>query len=57
MLSVPVTPGCVDFGGCVAPLRWCQHDDPLQSTAGDPWPCFGSAAILELLAAYVGGGP
>jgi len=52
-----VNPGCVDFDACAAPLRWCQHDDPIQSTAGDPWPCFASAAIFEFFAPYLGGAP
>jgi hypothetical protein len=42
-----VNPGCVDFDDCAAPLRWCQTDDPIQSSAGDLWPCFSSAAIFE----------
>ena len=48
--NAAVNPGCVDFDGCSAPLRWCQHDDPIGLTTGDPWPCFAGAAILEFFA-------
>ncbi len=42
-----IHPGCVDFAECSADLRWCQHDDPSQAQAGDPWPCFASSAIRQ----------
>ena len=55
--NAAVNPGCVDFEGCSAPLRWCQHDDPIGLTTGDPWPCFASAAILEFFAPYLRSAP
>lgn len=48
--GAPPNPGCVDFDDCAAPLRWCQTDDPVQSSAGDQWPCFAGAAIHEFFA-------
>src|SRR6266540_443680 len=36
-----LTPGCVDFDSCSAPLRWCQHNGT--DHGEDPWPCFASA--------------
>jgi hypothetical protein len=48
-----VTPGCVDFDGCSAPLRWCHHNENV--TVGDPWPCFATAAIYQFFEPYLGG--
>jgi hypothetical protein len=49
-----VNPGCVDYEGCTAPLRFCQHDDPSQSGTGDLWPCFGTDAIYQFFEAELG---
>ncbi len=43
--GVLIQPGCVDVDGCAAPLRFCHHDSPNGVGSGDPWPCFGTAAI------------
>jgi len=49
-----VDPNCVDFEDCVAPLRWCQPDDPALLAGGyDPWPCFANAAIDQFFAPYL----
>jgi hypothetical protein len=44
-MGTSVEPGCVDFQGCAEPLRFCHHDSP--DRPGDPFPCFGSRAIVE----------
>ena len=51
--SPSVTPGCVDFDACSAPLRWCHHNENV--TVGDPWPCFATAAIYQFFEPYLGG--
>jgi len=48
--GMTVNPGCSDVQGCAAPLRFCHHDSPDEQ--GDPWPCFGSAAIAEFFEDY-----
>jgi hypothetical protein len=40
-----VTPVCVDFEGCVEPLRHCAHDDPILNNSG--WPCFAYVQMYE----------
>ena len=39
-----VDPGCVDVGGCAAPLRFCHYDGPAEE---DVWPCFATAAVSQ----------
>ena len=52
--SIPlVNPSCVDFDECSAPLRWCHHNE--NTTVGDPWPCFATAAIYQFFEPYLGG--
>gem|GEM_PF-3489671 len=46
-----VTPGCVDFDDCAAPLRFCHHDTTYQS--GDIWPCFGAQAVYDFFDPYL----
>jgi hypothetical protein len=45
--SMPVSPGCVDYQGCSAPLRFCHHDDLSGQSGGDPWTCMATPAILD----------
>ena len=41
------SPGCVDFSGCAAKTRWCNHNDPNYGTTNHGIPCFGVRAIYD----------
>lgn len=45
--NTTVMPACVDYEGCSEPLRFCSHNDPIQTNSG--WPCFGADAVYEFL--------
>jgi hypothetical protein len=49
--GMTVIPGCVDYAGCAEPFRFCHHDSPDQ--VGDPWPCFGTRAILQFFEPFL----
>ena len=40
-------PGCVEFSGCSAKTRWCNHNDPNYGTSNHGIPCFGVRAIYD----------
>lgn len=40
-------PGCVEFSGCSAKTRWCNHNDPNYGTTNHGIPCFGVKAIYD----------
>jgi hypothetical protein len=52
--SETVDPGCVDFVGCVAPLRFCRHDDPAGFSTNSGWPCFASDLMYAFFEAQRG---
>jgi polyhydroxybutyrate depolymerase len=39
--------GCVEFSGCSAKTRWCNHNDPQYGTSNHGIPCFGVRAIYD----------
>jgi polyhydroxybutyrate depolymerase len=39
--------GCVEFSGCSAKTRWCNHNDPNYGTSNHGIPCFGVRAIYD----------
>jgi len=43
----PFDDGCVEFSGCAAPTRWCNHNDPQYGTSNHGIPCFGVRAIYD----------
>ncbi len=43
----PFNHGCVEFSGCAAPTRWCNHNDPQYGTSNHGIPCFGVRAIYD----------
>ena len=43
----PFSPGCVEFSGCSAKTRWCNHNDPNYGTTNHGIPCFGVRAIYD----------
>lgn len=43
----PFNPGCVEFSGCSAKTRWCNHNDPNYGTSNHGIPCFGVRAIYD----------
>lgn len=43
----PFNPGCVEFSGCSAKTRWCNHNDPQYGTTNHGIPCFGKRAIYD----------
>ncbi len=43
----PFSPGCVEFSGCAAKTRWCNHNDPNYGTTNHGIPCFGVRAIYD----------
>jgi hypothetical protein len=48
-----VTPGCVDYQGCMVPTTWCSHNDNgYNATDGNMhgWPCFASRAMAQFFA-------
>jgi poly(3-hydroxybutyrate) depolymerase len=45
-----VTPGCIAYQGCSAPLVWCSHNDnSYNATDGNMhgWPCFATKLIYD----------
>jgi hypothetical protein len=40
-------PACVEFSGCSATTRWCNHNDPNYGTSNHGIPCFGVRAIYD----------
>jgi polyhydroxybutyrate depolymerase len=45
--GMPFNDGCVEFSGCAAPTRWCNHNDPNYGTSNHGIPCFGVRAIYD----------
>jgi hypothetical protein len=43
----PFNDGCVEFSGCSAKTRWCNHNDPQYGTSNHGIPCFGVRAIYD----------
>jgi len=43
----PFNDGCVEFQGCSAPTKWCNHNDPQYGTSNHGIPCFGVRAIYD----------
>jgi hypothetical protein len=43
----PFNDGCVEFNGCSAKTRWCNHNDPNYGTTNHGIPCFGVRAIYD----------
>ncbi|RYZ05388.1 MAG: hypothetical protein EOO73_20415 [Myxococcales bacterium] len=43
----PFDDGCVEFSGCKAETRWCNHNDPNYGTTNHGIPCFGVRAIYD----------
>lgn len=43
----PFSAGCVEFSGCSAKTRWCNHNDPNYGTSNHGIPCFGVRAIYD----------
>lgn len=43
----PFDDGCVEFSGCSAKTRWCNHNDPNYGTSNHGIPCFGVRAIYD----------
>jgi len=43
----PFNDGCVEFQGCSAPTKWCNHNDPQYGTSNHGIPCFGVRAIFD----------
>jgi polyhydroxybutyrate depolymerase len=43
----PFSAGCVEFTGCSAKTRWCNHNDPNYGTSNHGIPCFGVRAIYD----------
>jgi predicted esterase len=43
----PFNAGCVEFSGCSAKTRWCNHNDPNYGTSNHGIPCFGVRAIYD----------
>jgi len=43
--------GCVEFSGCSAKTRWCNHNDPNYGTTNHGIPCFGVRAIYDFFEA------
>jgi polyhydroxybutyrate depolymerase len=43
----PFDDGCVEFTGCSAKTRWCNHNDPQYGTSNHGIPCFGVRAIYD----------
>jgi hypothetical protein len=39
--------GCVEYSGCSAKTRWCNHNDPQYGTSNHGIPCFGVRAIFD----------
>lgn len=46
----PITPGCVEYESCAAPLRFCVHDDPIQANSG--WACIANDELLSFFDAH-----
>ena len=45
--GMPFNDGCVEFSGCSAKTRWCNHNDPQYGTSNHGIPCFGVRAIYD----------
>jgi hypothetical protein len=45
-----ITPGCVEYEGCTAPLRFCVHDDTIQGNSG--WACISTDEMLSFFDAH-----
>jgi hypothetical protein len=43
----PFNDGCVEYSGCAAKTRWCNHNDPQYGTSNHGIPCFGVRAIYD----------
>jgi hypothetical protein len=43
----PFSDGCVEFNGCSAKTKWCNHNDPQYGTSNHGIPCFGVRAIYD----------
>jgi len=43
----PFDDGCVQFQGCSAVTKWCNHNDPQYGTSNHGIPCFGVRAIYD----------
>ena len=43
----PFNDGCVEFSGCTAKTKWCNHNDPQYGTSNHGIPCFGVRAIYD----------
>lgn len=43
----PFDDGCVEFQGCSAKTKWCNHNDPQYGTSNHGIPCFGVRAIFD----------
>jgi hypothetical protein len=43
----PFNDGCVEFSGCMAKTKWCNHNDPQYGTSNHGIPCFGVRAIYD----------
>jgi polyhydroxybutyrate depolymerase len=43
----PFNDGCVEFSGCSAKTKWCNHNDPQYGTSNHGIPCFGVRAIYD----------